>query len=258
MDMKELPDRAFVRHPWEIARADFFLRLLREHIAASGLRALDIGAGDGYFAGRLRADFPAVTAATCFDPGYDDAWLQGRAPRGQGLAFTASRPAGTFDLVLLLDVLEHVADDQGLLREAAASTGLPGGWLLLSAPAHQALFSRHDELLGHQRRYSPDRLRAMAAEVGLDIVAHGQLFTSLLLPRAAARLGEAVGSARTPTPATPAPGHIETSLGTWQHGAMVTSVVTKALALDAAGSRFAARWRLPLPGLSTWVLARRR
>ena len=258
MDLKELPGRDFMRHPWEIARAAFFLRLLREHVDASGLRALDIGAGDGYFAGRLGAEFPAVAAVTCFDPGYDNAWLNGQAPRGQRLDFTASRPAGTFDLVLLLDVLEHVADDQGLLREATASAAMPGGWMLLSAPAHQALFSRHDELLGHQRRYSPDRLRAMAAESGLDVVAHGQLFTSLLLPRAAGRLGEAVGAARTSAPATPALGQVETSLGTWQHGAMVTSLVTKALALDAAGCRFAARWRIPLPGLSAWVLARRR
>ena len=91
------------------------------------------------------------------------------------------------------------------------------------------------------------------------VAAHGQLFASLLLPRAMAKLGEVVlgGKAPTPTPAAPCSGRIETALGTWHHGAMVTSAVKTALALDAAGCRFAAKWRIALPGLSTWVLARR-
>jgi 2-polyprenyl-3-methyl-5-hydroxy-6-metoxy-1,4-benzoquinol methylase len=256
MDLKELPRRAFKRHPWEIARANFFLGLLREHLGGTALRALDIGSGDGYFARRLLADLQAVATVTCFDPAYDAGWLEGHAQSQQGLAFTAERPGGTFDLVLLLDVLEHTADDQALLHEAATSFAKPGSWLLLSAPAHHALFSRHDQLLGHRRRYSPVRLRALAAEVGLNVVAHGQLFASLLLPRALAKLGEVMrgGSAK----AVPVSGRIETPLGTWHHGDTITSVVKTVLALDAAGSQFAARWRLALPGLSTWVLARRR
>jgi len=87
-------------------------------------------------------------------------------------------------------------------------------------------------------------------------VAHGQLFSSLLLPRAIAQFGEAARPGRTPK--APASGHVETALGTWHHGAMVTSLALAALALDATAARIAARWRLPLPGLSTWVLARRR
>ena len=256
MDLKEMPGRAFARHPWELARADFFLGLLRKHLAGGGLRALDIGAGDGYLAGRLLSEIPAVARATCFDTGYDDAWLAGRERNAWGLDFTAERPGGAFDLVLLLDVLEHADDDVGLLASAVASATRSGGWLVLSVPAHRVLFSRHDEKLGHKRRYSPAELRSLATGAGLHIVAHGQLFASLLVPRALAALGEAALGAMDGVAAEP--GHVETPLGSWHHGAMVTRAVRIALAADAAVCRLAARRRLPLPGLSTWVLARRR
>jgi SAM-dependent methyltransferase len=251
MDMKELPDRAFARHPWEMARAAFFTRLLREHVRGNALCALDIGAGDGYVATRLLADFPAVASAICFDRAYDAAWLESKAE--PGLTFTSERPADKFDLVLLLDVLEHVSDDQAVLHEAATCFAKPGAWLLLSAPAHPALFSRHDELLEHKRRYKPARLRDLASEEGLDVVAHGQLFASLLVPRTIAKLGEVARKHE----AAPPPPRIETPLGTWHHGPVLTSATKAALAFDNACSRFAARWRIPLPGLSTWVLAHR-
>ncbi|MBN2575107.1 MAG: methyltransferase domain-containing protein [Deltaproteobacteria bacterium] len=255
MDLKELPRHAFARHPWERVRADFFLGLLRRKIGNEGLSALDIGAGDAYFAGRLLADGPAVARVTCYDTGYGAAWLQEQAAARPGLAFTAKRPGETFGLVLLLDVLEHAADDRALLDEAIASAAQPGGWLLLSAPAHPILFSRHDELLGHKRRYSPAGLRALATQAGLAIAADGQLFTGLLLPRALAKLCEAMPSRKVAAP--PAADHIETALGTWHHGPMVTLAARKLLGLDAAVCRLAADRRFPLPGLTAWVLARR-
>jgi len=255
MDLKELPARAFARHPWEIVRAEFFLHLLRERTTGQALSALDIGAGDGYFAERLLAGLPAVARLTCFDLAYDTHWLQGKAAGDPRLAFTATKPAGKYDLVLMLDVLEHVEDDRGALRDTVSSFLSPGGWLMLSVPAGEMLFSRHDELLGHKRRYTPARLRALVEEAGLAIVERGELFASLLVPRAVAKLGElALGRHR--AQAEPVSSHIETSLGTWKHGRLVTALVTAALSADAQCSRMAARLRLPFIGLSTWVLAR--
>ena len=255
MDLKELPSRAFARHPWEIVRADFFLRILRDHLRDGPLRALDMGAGDGYFAERLLAGLPIADHVTCFDLGYDADFLAARARPRDGIAFTAAPPSDNYGLVLLLDVLEHADDDRALLAEAVARAVKPGGWLLASVPAHPALFSHHDVRLGHRRRYAPAELCALASGSGLDLVAHGQLFSALLLPRALTKLTEAARGMK--RDAASVPGHIETALGTWHHGVMVSKAVVAALNLDAAGSRLAARWRLPLPGLSTWVLARR-
>jgi SAM-dependent methyltransferase len=257
MDLKELPARAFARHPWESVRADFFLRLLRKRTAGRALSALDIGAGDGYFAERLLASCPTVARLTCFDVAYDRTWLQGKAACDPRLTFTAQRPKDRYDLVLMLDVLEHMGDDQAALREAASSFLKPGGWLLLSVPAGKGLFSRHDELLGHKRRYAPSSLRKLAGDAGLAVIDHGELFASLLVPRAMAKLGEvALGKDRSHAPC--APPHIETQLGTWSHGKIITSIVNVALSLDALCCRCASRLRLPFAGLSTWVLAQNR
>ena len=257
MDLKELPARAFARHPWEIVRAEFFLRLLRERTTGQALSALDIGAGDGYFAERLLAGCPTVARLTCFDVAYDGTWLQGKAAGDPRLTFTAQKPAGPYDLVLMLDVLEHMEDDQAGLRDAASSFLKPGGWLLLSVPAGQGLFSHHDELLGHKRRYARSSLRKLTGEAGLAVIDHGELFASLLVPRAMAKLSEvALGRNRYQGPSSPT--HIETSLGTWNHGLIITSVVSAALSMDALCCRFASRLRLPFAGLSTWVLAQSR
>ncbi|HEX7505603.1 MAG TPA: class I SAM-dependent methyltransferase [Polyangia bacterium] len=254
MDLKELPARAFARHPWESVRADFFLRLLRKRTAGRALSALDIGAGDGYFAERLLAGCPTVAQLTCFDVAYDGTWLQSKVASDPRLIFTAQRPEDRYDLVLMLDVLEHMEDDQAGLRDAASSFLKPGAWLLLSVPAAKGLFSHHDELLGHKRRYAPSSLRKLAGVAGLAVVDHGELFASLLVPRAMAKLGEvALGKDRSHLPS--AHSHIETPLGTWNHGKIITSMVYAALSWDALCCRFASRLRLPFAGLSTWVLA---
>ena len=97
----------------------------------------------------------------------------------------------------------------------------------------------------------------MVEESGLKIVDKGDLFASLLLPRALAKLGEMVLRGDR-AHASSTPPYVETSLGTWKHGPLVTSAVTAALSLDARCSRLAARLRLPFAGLSTWVLAQKR
>jgi len=257
MDLKELPTRAFTRHPWEIARANFFLRVLGERITGRELSALDIGAGDGYFAERMVGTLPAVAHLTCFDPAYSETWLQARAAGEPRLSFTAQKPEGRYDIVIMLDVLEHIDDDQAGLREAASSFLRPRGHILLSVPASEWLYSHHDELLGHKRRYAPVRLRALANEAGLAIVDHGELFASLLIPRAAAKLVEMAGY-KHPQQSPPGAARIETSLGTWNHGRRITGMVTAALSMDGACSRIASRMRLPFAGLSTWVLAQSR
>ncbi len=74
----------------------------------------------------------------------------------------------TFDLVTMLDVLEHLRDDRGALREVSRVLR-PGGALVLSVPAYQKLWSAHDEALHHFRRYEWHGLRRLLRAGGFEV-----------------------------------------------------------------------------------------
>jgi 2-polyprenyl-3-methyl-5-hydroxy-6-metoxy-1,4-benzoquinol methylase/glycosyltransferase involved in cell wall biosynthesis len=70
-----------------------------------------------------------------------------------------------FDLVCAFEVLEHIEDDATTLKEWATRLR-PGGWLLLSVPAHQRRYARADEMAGHFRRYDPAAMTALLTRCG--------------------------------------------------------------------------------------------
>ncbi|MXU65126.1 class I SAM-dependent methyltransferase [Oceanomicrobium pacificus] len=90
-----------------------------------------------------------------------------------------------FDLIVLLDVLEHIEDDRATLRNLAAKLA-PDGRLLVTVPAFQFLWSRHDELHHHFRRYTKATLSAVAQDAGLT-VEKKFYFNSTLFPAAVAQ-----------------------------------------------------------------------
>jgi SAM-dependent methyltransferase len=80
-----------------------------------------------------------------------------------------------FDMVCAFEVLEHVEDDLGLLRQCRTHLR-DGGWLLLSVPAHQSQFGPSDEAVGHLRRYERADLLRLVRKAGfecLDVSAVG-------------------------------------------------------------------------------------
>lgn len=87
---------------------------------------------------------------------------------------------GSFDLAVSLDVIEHLADDVGALRELRRVIA-PGGALLVTVPAYQWLWSGHDEINHHHRRYNRRTLLQAAHKAGwrCERTTH---FNSLLLP----------------------------------------------------------------------------
>jgi SAM-dependent methyltransferase len=92
--------------------------------------------------------------------------------------------AGRFDLVAMLDVLEHVDDDVGSLKAIAQSLKRDGR-LLLTVPAYAFLWSAHDVSHHHRRRYDRRQLVSVARAAGLEplYVSH---FNSWLFPLVAA------------------------------------------------------------------------
>ena len=250
MDLSEIPSAEFRRHPWEVARYAFYRRILAEGgLLRRPLEVLDVGAGDGWFMRSLLHEAAPGTRAVAWDAEYTET-LCGELSRGAppSLTFTAFAPSAAFDLVLMLDVLEHVGDDAGFLAGCVRANLAAGGFLLLGVPSWQALFTSHDTGLGHLRRYSPRAARRLAEGAGLEIVRAGGLFHSLLAPRAIQKMVERA--------LRPAPRTVPNELS-WQGSALVTSLVEASFRLDNAVSAHASRAGVELPGLSWWALCRK-
>lgn len=251
MDLRELPAGTFRRHPWEVARADFFAALVRRH-SSKPVDVLDVGAGDGYLASRLIAVLPRGSRVACFDSNYTDAHIEAFSRSAQaGVSFTRELAESRVDWLLLLDVIEHVLDDRAFLGELVSTKLTQGGNALLSVPAWPALFSRHDEVLGHYRRYRPAEFATVVRQSGLVEVEGGSLFSSLLVPRTLSKLFEpSRKDANAPASAT-APRAV-TDASNWRGGRFATAALTVALEADTRACRIAGRFRVKLPGLTLW------
>lgn len=144
-------------------------------------RLLDVGAGSGFFSRALLAD-PACAQAVCVDPNYpgDSDELCCDKP----LHFRRQADAVNADLMLFMDVLEHVESDVGLLR-AYTDHAQPGTHVLISVPAFQFMWSEHDVFLEHYRRYTRKQICAVAEAAGLTVTDSSYYF-GLVFPLAAA------------------------------------------------------------------------
>ena len=139
-------------------------------------RVLDVGCGDGEVLAELCRDYRAIG----LDPRFNDLSLARIRGATRLVAARGDQPpfARSFDLVGLFDVVEHVADDAGLLRRAA-ELAVPGGFVLLTVPADPKLWSKFDRYAGHYRRYTRRALEDLLREAGLEQVRILPLFRIL-------------------------------------------------------------------------------
>lgn len=185
MDLKE--ERAIGgdprRHWYYIAKGRAIMELIG---SAPASRLLDVGAGSGVFA-QMLIEKGLAASAVCVDPNYEENRTGMRA--GDRIAYLRQVESVDADLVLMIDVIEHVDDDRGLVARYAAAAA-PGTRFLVSVPAFDYLWSSHDEFLEHRRRYTLKGLEAVLRAAGLEIL-DGRYFFGLLFPAAAAqRLAE--------------------------------------------------------------------
>ncbi len=247
MDLSER-GTATGRHPWEIERLRAYRRILADHGALAARRVLDVGAGDGWFSQSLLADLPNAEQVVCWDINYNELELTTDDRR---LVRTAEAPEPGFDLVLVLDVLEHIADPSHFLEDDLQPLTKPGTPALVAVPAHPGLFGDHDRALGHHRRYTPERLLTEVAS-WIDVVEHGPLFPSLVAPRAAAVAFERA-RARSRGNGDVHADRGAHGVGEWHHGPALTGVMRTALAADAAAARRFRWFGRHFTGLSHWV-----
>lgn len=169
------------RHWWFVGRR----RLVTDVLSRTGVRGriLDLGCGTGGVLPHL-AEFGDALG---LDPAPEAAkYCQRRGvPMVVGGGATLPFADGSFDAVLALDVIEHVPDDAALLREARRVLR-PGGVLLLTVPALPWLWSSHDVVNHHFRRYTMQSLRRSLRAGGFR-AEKVSYYNALLLPLAVAR-----------------------------------------------------------------------
>jgi len=121
----------------------------------------------------------------------------------------------SFDLVTMLDVLEHIKDENSALADASRVLR-PGGLLMLAVPAYGFLWGAQDVISQHQRRYSARRLKTVVDAAGLHIMRLTHFNTALFPPIATIRLiRRAIPQTRSSHSdfSVPAPGPINALLG---------------------------------------------
>jgi SAM-dependent methyltransferase len=154
-------------HWWFVGKRLLVAALLEGELAPAERRVLDVGCGTGGVLAHL-----AGRSATF---GVDRSPRALEHCRARGIERVACAEAGglpfapaSFDVVLLLDVLEHVPDEAALLG-AVRRLLRPKGVVLVSVPAFQFLWSTHDDVLMHLRRYTAGGLRRALERGGFSV-----------------------------------------------------------------------------------------
>lgn len=172
MDLKEIENVNPWRHWYYISKANAITDILTPRVTKV-TKVVDVGAGSAFFSEFLSRVF-VNSNFYCIDSNYVDE-IKTLTPR----IFLLRQDLGTgADLLLFMDVLEHVEDDLGLLNQYV-STASVGAKVLITVPAHMALWSSHDEFLGHFRRYRRSEVNDLVRQVGLEIEETRYLFSSL-------------------------------------------------------------------------------
>ncbi len=181
-------------HWWYVARRRILAGLIADRIRpAKNARILEVGCGTGHNFDML-GQFGTVDAIEIDDGARAVAETRLGRP-----ILTAPLPAltgisdGAYDMIALLDVLEHIDDDHASLASLRRKLK-PGGKILLTVPANPWMWSAHDRAHHHHRRYTKAGLAQVARNAGLKIELISP-FNSLLFPvAAAARLvGKLIG-----------------------------------------------------------------
>jgi SAM-dependent methyltransferase len=162
----------YERHWWWRAREALLTREIARLAGSRPLgRILDVGCGDGLFLPALQRfgePYGVEPAVSVLSP--DGPWRD----RIHAGSLASYRPPAPFDLVLALDVIEHLRDPGAFLEQIRGVTA-PGGWLVATVPAFRGLWTTHDDLNEHVTRFTREELAALIRAHGF-VVVHARYF----------------------------------------------------------------------------------
>jgi len=193
-------EQLYRRHWWWRAREALVLDVLRDAKFPRGGGVLDVGCGNGLFFETL-SEFGSVEGVEA-----DAALVPPDAPHRDriyvGPFDRAFGPEQRYALIVMLDVLEHMADPQAAL-DYATELLEDDGALLITVPAFRALWTAHDDLNRHYTRYTKSSLARLTDAAGLRTERQRYFFHWLVIPKLLVRGKEKLFGARPGTPQIP-------------------------------------------------------
>ncbi|VVB50509.1 Ubiquinone biosynthesis O-methyltransferase [uncultured archaeon] len=235
-----------VRHPWELARAKALKLILGGVPVAKGWQVLDFGCGDGYIAQEIMGG--KDVSLTCFDVNLSEAQIHTLSKLAENIRFVNHPPYlknRQYDLILMLDVVEHNGDDKKLLADIKHNLS-HNGYVIITVPAFQFLFSSHDIFLKHYRRYSLTQIQKVVESAGFKVESSGYIFTSLLLPRFISIYLRRILSKEK-----------QESAVNWTHGKLITKAAELTLQADAVLNLELNKRGIVFPGLTCWLVCKK-
>lgn len=254
MDISELNKiqsvKNFKRHPWEITRAKVIHFLLKKN-ASHFNHITDVGSGDAFVLQKL-AQNNIASAYTATDTAYNEQLIQ--YLRGQPNAAIINfktdlhqAPLEKSDCILLSDVLEHCENDKEVLNSLIDPGIITNNALFfITVPAFQNLFSQHDHLLKHYRRYSRKKINQVCLSQRLLIVSSGYFFFTLLPARFFQLLLEKTRIRK-----------VKKSIANWKGGNLITRIISSILWADFRVCYALSKAGIYLPGLSCYCICRK-
>ncbi|HEB01715.1 MAG TPA: class I SAM-dependent methyltransferase [Nitrospirae bacterium] len=178
MDLRDRLDGITPEHFWFRGKSDLLDVLLQRSLQASmggqRISILSIGAGTGEDLA-IAARYGEVYALDIMQEALDlipDGLVK---EKSLGSAGDLPYEDGSFDMVLALDVLEHLEDDKTAVGEIGRVLK-DGGHLVCTVPAHPFLFGAHDRGLGHHRRYTMRAVRNLFADLDICMAGYWMFF----------------------------------------------------------------------------------
>lgn len=247
-------------HYWHVHRRGIILDQLRKFIAPEACgRLVEIGCGIGTVATHLNEHGYCVDYSDVYGNALEIAAKRARDKLGRltderrflRMDVTSGLPLKLWSGIMLFDVLEHLPDDQGTLEHVHEALGSASdGFVVLTVPAFQFLWSPWDDVEKHKRRYTLESLTAVLGRSGFDVVQSTYFFGPLFF----AALGmKGVRLAKNAI----AGGQAARGIGDLTESKNIEALNRVMLGVLAGERRWLDRGTLPL-GTSIFVIARRR
>lgn len=164
---------------WHAGRRKILSSLILRHCKTRAMNILDVGCGSGGTTKSFMA-YGHVAGVDYSELALQHAKTSGVADVARSSMTNIPFRSGTFDLVTILDAIEHEKDDRLVLDEIRRLL-CPGGILIVTVPAFQFLWSGHDVAVSHVRRYSLGQITEIVAEAGFTTL-KTSYFVSFLFP----------------------------------------------------------------------------